>query len=147
MFYILTIYTTKLASLHFQTKLTRPNGLKSFNPRRMSVQAISLCTAKWVLVTLIVLGFQCSLPHPWDQPAARCIDQVRQSQSLIYSSADAKQFAFWITNGVVDVTTQLFIGTIPFYLLWNLQLPKANKRVASMSFMPSLLYDASSILL
>ena len=36
--------------------------------------------------------------------------------------------------------TQLFTGLIPIYLLYKIQLPEANRRVALMSFTPSLSY-------
>lgn len=130
MLYVLTIYMTKIASLQFQNRLARPSGLNRLNIRRKSVKYTMLSVAAWTIIALLVLSFQCALPHPWVQPPARCIDQL----------------AFWITNGVVDTTTQLFIGLIPIYLLFNLQLSMNHKRIASMSFTPSLLTIPLAIL-
>ena len=48
--------------------------------------------------------------------------------------------AFWIANGVIDVATQLLIGVAPVYLLFDVHLPVANKRLAFLSFTPNLTY-------
>lgn len=76
MFYILTIYMTKIACLQFQMKLVRPNGLDLWNLRRKSVQYTLLFVAAWTIAALLVVIFQCALPHPWVQTSERCIDQV-----------------------------------------------------------------------
>ena len=48
------------------------------------------------------------------------------------------QLAFWSANAAVDVASTLMIGLIPIYLLYNLRLPKGNKRLAMLSFTPNL---------
>ena len=48
------------------------------------------------------------------------------------------QLAFWSANAAVDVISTLMIGLLPIYLLYNLQLPKENKRLAMLSFTPNL---------
>ncbi|CAD6573233.1 MAG: hypothetical protein ASARMPREDX12_005913 [Alectoria sarmentosa] len=45
---------------------------------------------------------------------------------------------FWIINGVIDVTTQLLIGLAPLYLLFNVHLPMAKKRLVLLSFTPNI---------
>lgn len=52
--------------------------------------------------------------------------------------ADYMQVAFWSANAAVDVISTLMIGLMPIYLLYNLQLPKENKRLAMLSFTPNL---------
>lgn len=53
------------------------------------------------------------------------------------------QLAFWIANGLVDVVTQLLVGLTPIYLLMNLQLSAANKRLAMAAFAPNITYGSS----
>ena len=58
--------------------------------------------------------------------------------------ADNYQLAFWITNGVIDILTQSLIGLAPIYLLFNLQISVAHKRLAMVAFMPNMTYASSS---
>ena len=53
-------------------------------------------------------------------------------------AAEWKQSAFWSVNAVVDIASTLMIGLMPIYLLYNLQLPRENKRLAMLSFTPNL---------
>lgn len=50
---------------------------------------------------------------------------------------DGNQLAFWTANGVIDITTQFGVGLLPIYLLLNLHLPMAKKRLAMLSFIPN----------
>ena len=43
-----------------------------------------------------------------------------------------------MTNGVIDVATQLFTGLAPIYLLFNLHLPLAKKLPGMLAFTPNL---------
>lgn len=52
--------------------------------------------------------------------------------------ANMNQTAFWSANAAIDVISTLAIGLMPIYLLFNLQLPKQNKRLAMLSFTPNL---------
>ena len=54
------------------------------------------------------------------------------------NEADCIQLAFWSVNAAIDVITTTMIGLMPIYLLFNLQLPKDNKRLAMLSFTPNL---------
>jgi hypothetical protein len=60
-----------------------------------------------------------------------------------YTKADGPQLAFWIANGAVDVVTQLLVGLTPIYLLMNLRLSAANKRLAMAAFAPNITYGSS----
>lgn len=33
----------------------------------------------WGVSSILALAFQCSLPHPWDDTAGKCVDQVGAS--------------------------------------------------------------------
>ena len=59
------------------------------------------------------------------------------------TKADELQLAFWIANGAVDVVTQLLVGLTPIYLLMNLRLSAANKRLAMAAFAPNITYGSS----
>ena len=54
------------------------------------------------------------------------------------NKAKWNQLAFWSVNAAVDVASTLMIGLMPIYLLFNLQLPQENKRLAMLSFTPNL---------
>ena len=58
-----------------------------------------------------------------------------------YDTEDNKnQLAFWTTNEVIDIATQLYVGLAPIYLLFNLHLPMAKRLPAMVSFTPNLTY-------
>ena len=96
---------------------------------------------KWLVIAVLRISFQCVVPDPWNQASGRCINQVRAYTSVMLDDEDNRhQFAFWITNGVIDVTTQLQIGLAPIYLLSILHLPAAKKRLSLLSFTPNTTY-------
>ena len=83
-FYILTIFLSKIASLHFEMRLARPSGLGRLNLKRESVKYTMLLIASWIVIALLVLIFQCALPNPWIQNPAKCINQVWKLPNLLY---------------------------------------------------------------
>ncbi|KAL9130490.1 MAG: hypothetical protein Q9175_007011 [Cornicularia normoerica] len=120
-FYVSTLYTAKTAALQFLVLLARPNWPDSPDLRRFTVGATRIFIATWLVVAVLCISFQCAAPNPWDQASGRCFNQS----------------AFWITNGVIDAITQLLIGLAPIYLLFNIHLSVAKKRLAFLSFTPN----------
>ncbi|KAL2058162.1 hypothetical protein ABVK25_001780 [Lepraria finkii] len=110
-----------MAALQFLIALARPNPNEP-DWRRKTVIGTLCFVGVWLVVALFCVVFQCEVPHTWNEASGRCFDQL----------------AFWIANGSVDVVTQLLVGLTPIYLLMNLQLSAANKRLAMAAFAPNI---------
>ncbi|KAM0800486.1 hypothetical protein BDR22DRAFT_852051 [Usnea florida] len=121
-FYVFTIYTAKTAALQFLKQLARSNESERPNLKRIAVQGSTVFIFAWLVIALLCISFQCTVPDPWDQASGRCFNQ----------------FAFWTTNGIIDIIMQLLIALAPIYLLFNLQLSRAKKRLAMLSFTPNI---------
>lgn len=140
--YVLTLYISKTAALQFLMLLTRPSWAGSPDLRRIVVKVTTMFVVTWLVIVVLCILFQCAVPDPWDQASGRCFDQVRtHALTMPYHENDEDQLAFWMSNGVIDVTTQLLTGLAPLYLLSNLHLPIAKKRLALLSFTPNLTYQ------
>ncbi|MCJ1452317.1 hypothetical protein MMC28_002659 [Mycoblastus sanguinarius] len=96
-FYVLTIYIAKMAALQFLLILALPNGLNKPDLRRVTVKSTIIFILTWLAIAVLCVIFQCAVPQPWDHASGRCFNGL----------------AFWIANGVIDVTTQLLIGLAP----------------------------------
>ena len=136
-FYVITIYLSKLAALQFLIILARP-GEPTL--RRTAVKGTLGLVTVWVVAAVVCIAFQCKVPTPWNEISGQCFDQVRNRPRLSFQKtvAERKQMAFWSVNAVVDTASALMIGLMPIYLLYNLQLPRENKRLAMLSFTPNL---------
>lgn len=96
----------------------------------------------WLVIAVVCIAFQCKVPTPWNEASGKCFDRVRTISALVTAAsrnqAEWNQLAFWSANAAVDVASTLMIGLMPIYLLFNLQLPQENKRLAMLSFTPNL---------
>ena len=120
-FYVLTIYIAKMAALQFLLILALPNGLNKPDLRRVTVKSTIIFILTWLAIAVLCVIFQCAVPQPWDHASGRCFNGVRTSAlEILHNDSDGEQLAFWIANGVIDVTTQLLIGLAPMYLLSKL---------------------------
>ena len=132
-----------MAALQFLIALTRPNP-NELDWRRKTVIGTLYFVGIWLVVALFCILFQCKAPHTWDEASGRCFNQVRALTSINDRiESNGMQLDFWIANGVVDVVTQLLVGLTPIYLLMNLQLSAANKRLAMAAFAPNITYARS----
>ena len=147
MFYVFTIYIAKLASLEFLLLLARPNMSNRRDLRRTSVKGVISFIAVWLVVAIFCIAFQCALPHPWNQNSEHCFNRVCLWLCNRQRKADVIQLGFWISNGTIDVVSQILIALAPIYLLFNLHLPVANKLLAFVSFTPTLTYGQDQRLL
>ena len=141
-FYIITVYLSKLAALQFLIILARP-GEPTL--RRAAVKGTVGLVTVWLVAAVVCIAFQCKVPTPWNEISGQCFNQVRNSplsppprSPFQETAAEQKQLAFWSVNAVVDIASTLMIGLMPIYLLYNLQLPRENKRLAMLSFTPNL---------
>ena len=137
-FYIITIYLSKLAALQFLIILARP-GEPTL--RRAAVKGTLGLVTVWVVAAVVCIAFQCKVPTPWNEVSGQCFDQVQNppgDRRFKNWQLKRKQLAFWSVNAVVDIASTLMIGLMPIYLLYNLQLPRENKRLAMLSFTPNL---------
>lgn len=50
--------------------LTRPNS------KRWAVKSVTCLLAAWLIVSVIVVSFQCNLPQPWLVAPGRCVNFV-----------------------------------------------------------------------
>ena len=128
-----------MAALQFLIILARPNEP---NLRRAAVKGTLGFVILWLVTAVVCIAFQCKVPTPWNEASGQCFNQVRTVPALTTVAsgreAERKQLAFWSANAAVDLTSTLMIGLMPIYLLYNLQLPKENKRLAMLSFTPNL---------
>ena len=65
-----------MTDTHFFICLTRPNS------KRWSVKSVMGFLTTWLVVQMLVICFQCSLPEPWRFMGNKCINLVRLSHSL-----------------------------------------------------------------
>lgn len=119
--------------------LARPNEQSL---RRVTVRGTVGFIILWLFVAFVCIAFQCKIPTPWNYDSGQCFNQARTISAFMAavprSEADCTQLAFWSVNAAIDVITTTMIGLMPIYLLYNLQLPKDNKRLAMLSFTPNL---------
>lgn len=132
-----------MAALQFLMLLARPKVPDMPDLRRIAAQSIAALILTWLVIAVSCITFQCAVPHQWDQASGRCFNQVwPHGQALSDDENNGSQSAFWMTNGMIDVTTQLLMGLAPLYLLFDLHLPVAKKRLALLSFTPYITYGS-----
>jgi hypothetical protein len=44
---------------------------------------IGITTVLWMVLSVLVVSFQCPLPHPWDRTRGRCINRVSMIRRLL----------------------------------------------------------------
>jgi hypothetical protein len=118
LFYVLATFFIKLGTLHFFLSL-------ALSPLSKLVTNLVLgFSSSWMLISVLVLSFQCSLPNTWDmrQGEGKCINET----------------SFWIVHGVVDIITQTVVAFLPIYLLHDIQTNKRTKLFVRLSFCPNI---------
>ena len=63
-FYIITIYLSKLAALQFLIVLARPNEPTL---RRAAVKGTLWLVISWLAIAVLCIAFQCKVPTPWNE--------------------------------------------------------------------------------
>ena len=128
------MYTAKLAGFEFLLCLAPPKT------KRSVVRSFIALSLLWAFVGSLIVAFQCELPHVWLPGPGKCIDQVSWLiRTVRYKfGAETQKRAFWVFNVLVDVFTQLAVGCMPFYLLFNLQMRGSRKLFPMISFTSNL---------
>lgn len=72
-FYVISIYTTKLSTAKFFLSLC------SSNTATRIVSWLVRSMVLWIFISVITLLAQCHLPHPWNSFDGKCIDLVCKS--------------------------------------------------------------------
>lgn len=69
----------------------------------------------WMLVTVLLLGFQCPPPRPWEF-------MLRRSERCSVEIA-----ALYYSIGVVDILTDLIIIATPAVVVWNVRISRSQR--------------------
>ena len=71
--YVLTIHIVKLAVLYFFINLTR------LDKKRRVVDGFMVFVGIWSVIAVLVVAFQCRMPHPWKSRPGQCSNEVLSS--------------------------------------------------------------------
>ncbi|KAL1623427.1 hypothetical protein SLS54_004416 [Diplodia seriata] len=105
--YIAVIATAKISMTIFFRRL----AVKKIHHR--ITWALAVIIALWALSSEFVVAFQCPMPHPWDPtayPAGSCLPEK-----------------IWLYVTVVDCLTEALIMALPFWIIWNVRIPRRKK--------------------
>ncbi|KAL1647384.1 hypothetical protein SLS58_002712 [Diplodia intermedia] len=105
--YIAVIATAKISMTIFFQRL----AVKKIHHR--ITWALAVIIALWAFSSEFVVAFQCPMPHPWDPtayPAGSCLPEK-----------------IWLYVTVVDCLTEALIMALPFWIIWNVRIPRRKK--------------------
>ena len=126
--YIVSLCLAKMALLHFLLSLAL------VETRRLAVNASMLFNLLSMVVGILAVAFQCSLPQPWKTLSDKCFNQVSRVGASAPTLANQYKTAFWISFGVMDILVDLATVILPFVLLHDLRTTWKRKLPAILAF-------------
>lgn len=114
----MTVFFRRLAAKKvctYHTSHPHPNTLKPLTTQihHRATWLLTLTIALWALSATLVVALQCPMPHPWDPtyyPAGSCLPEK-----------------IWLYITVVDCLTEALIMALPFWIIWDVRIPRRKK--------------------
>lgn len=116
--YIVIITLIKISVCFYLT------GLTPIRTQKTIVFSTGCFILLWGFSSIIVLGFQCHLPHTWDTLQGKCINIK----------------AFWTYVDVMNIVTDLPLIILPAMIISRLQADTSRKAVVISCFASRVLY-------
>ncbi|KAF4542992.1 uncharacterized protein LTHEOB_7246 [Lasiodiplodia theobromae] len=123
--YIAVIATAKISMTVFFRRL----AVKKIHHR--VIWALAIIIALWAISSEFIVAFQCPMPHPWDPtayPAGSCLPEK-----------------IWLYVTVVDCLTEAMIMALPFWIIYNVRIPRRKKWLIQTLFAFRIVVIAASI--